>query len=147
MFLLLQPGRTCMKLSKNGQKGECKSGWFRHPDGRRKPESGGTRRQGKKAEKPDSWERSILRNATDLLCCSALLRNSLLKQGWNKHMPFNLRRYRHTSDTRWTLLNASVYNSTRGAFRSHVISWFPENGLRNGRFQCSGRLVWTAAAI
>lgn len=39
-----------MKLCKNGQKGKCKGGWSRHPDGRRKVETGGTRRQGKEAE-------------------------------------------------------------------------------------------------
>lgn len=54
MFLLLQPGRMCMKLSKNGQKGACKDGWSRHSDGRIKLESGGTRRQGQKAEKLNS---------------------------------------------------------------------------------------------
>ena len=72
---------------------------------------------------------------------------SLLKQGWHKHMPFNPRNYRHTSDTRWTLSNTGLSNSPRGAFRSHVIFWFRENELRDGRFQCSGRLIWTAAAI
>lgn len=65
MFLLLQPGRICMKLSKNGQK----------RDGRIKLENGGTRRKRQKAEKLNKV--SILRNATDLLGCSVLLVNSI----------------------------------------------------------------------
>lgn len=72
---------------------------------------------------------------------------SLLKQGWHKHMPLNPRSYRHISDTRWTVSNTGVSNSTRGAIGSHVIFWFPENEPRDGRFQCSERLIWTAAAI
>lgn len=139
MFLLLQPGRMCMKLSKNGQKGACKDGWSRHSDGRIKLESGGTRRQGQKAEKLNSWKREVFWGMPPTYYgCSAFLVNSVFAKTGSAEtytiQPYTLRA------PKWQQMSTC-------AFWSPVTFWFPENELRDGRFQCSGRLIWTATAM